>query len=118
MTSAPACPRSATSSTSRWFQIQTNHPSGGFFGPRVVGENSRSLLESHPVYIDPVSSLAGGSYIGQLHVLPQAPLESRFQLYDFEEVIAKYKLLPGIGAAQHFCQDFNKLGLTWAGAVY
>src|SRR5690242_3623268 len=42
------------------FEVLPNHPSGGFFGARVVGENFRRLLECHPVYIDPVSSLAGG----------------------------------------------------------
>ena len=42
------------------FEVESNHPSGGFFGPRAVGENFRGLLECHPVYIDPVSSLAGG----------------------------------------------------------
>ena len=42
------------------FEIHSNHPSGGFFGPRTVGENFRNLLECHPTYIDPVSSLAGG----------------------------------------------------------
>src|SRR5512141_866323 len=29
------------------FQVQSNHPSGGFFGPRAVGENYRALLECH-----------------------------------------------------------------------
>jgi len=42
------------------FQVQSNHPSGGFFGPRSVGENFGNLLKQHPTYIDPVSSLAGG----------------------------------------------------------
>ena len=42
------------------FELQSNHLSGGFFGPRAVGANFRALLEAHPVYIDPVSSLAGG----------------------------------------------------------
>src|SRR4029453_18424528 len=42
------------------FTIKSNHPSGGFFGPKAVGENFRALLELHPVYVDPVSSLAGG----------------------------------------------------------
>ena len=42
------------------FKPTPNHPSGGFFGPRSTGENFRKLLEVHPVYIDPMSSLAGG----------------------------------------------------------
>lgn len=42
------------------FVPKSNHPSGGFFGARACGENFRRLLEIHPVYIDPMSSLAGG----------------------------------------------------------
>jgi hypothetical protein len=41
------------------FKPVSNHPSGGFFGPRSVGENFRRLLEVHPTYIDPLSSMAG-----------------------------------------------------------
>ena len=42
------------------FEPRPNHPGGGFFGPRACGENFGRLLRAHPVYIDPVSSLAGG----------------------------------------------------------
>ncbi len=42
------------------YEPVSNHPSGGFFGPKAVGENFGALLSAHPVYIDPVSSLAGG----------------------------------------------------------
>ena len=58
------------------FEPQSNHPSGGFFGPKAVGANYRALLEAHPPYVDPNSSLAGG-YSGQLFVLSQAGLEPR-----------------------------------------
>ena len=42
------------------YEPKSNHPSGGFFGPKAVGENFGALLRAHPVYVDPVSSLAGG----------------------------------------------------------
>ena len=41
------------------FKPISNHPSGGFFGPKAVGENFRRFMEAHPVYIDPMSSIAG-----------------------------------------------------------
>ena len=41
------------------YQVETNHPSGGFFGPRLCGLNFRRLLDAHPPYVDPNSSLAG-----------------------------------------------------------
>ena len=30
---------------------QSNHPSGGFFGPRAVGDNYRDFLEHHPEFM-------------------------------------------------------------------
>jgi len=41
------------------FRPVSNHPSGGFFGPRATGENFRRLLAAHPTYVDPISSLCG-----------------------------------------------------------
>ena len=41
------------------FSPRSNHPSGGIFGARACGENIRALMEMHPPYVDPVSSLAG-----------------------------------------------------------
>lgn len=99
------------------YQVQSNHPSGGFFGPRAVGENYRALLECHPVYIDPLSSLAGGYMVNFMsyrkpHWNPDISTEQ------FKEVIARYKLLPGIGATQHFCQDLQiGLDLGWGGLL-
>lgn len=99
------------------FEIESNHPSGGFFGPRACGENFGRLLRTHPVYIDPVSSLAGGYMVNFMsyrkpHWNPDFPLD------EFQADIDLYKLIPGIGAAQHFCQDLS-IGLEqgWGGIL-
>ena len=94
-----------------------NHPSGGFFGPKAVGSNFRALLEAHPTYIDPVSSLAGCYMVNfnsyrSLHWNPD---------FDYSHLKAghdTYKLHPGIGALQHFCQDMAiGLELGWRGIL-
>jgi pyruvate-formate lyase len=99
------------------FEIQSNHPSGGWFGPRCVGENFGHLLRVHPTYIDPVSSLAGGYMTNfmsyrKIHWNPDFDTSHLKADYDF------YKLVGGIGAAQHFCQDL-KIGLQlgWGGLL-
>lgn len=97
--------------------IKSNHPSGGFFGPKVVGENYRAFLEALPPYLDPICSLAGASRtsftsyrkvgwnpdLGYDHLKPEQ---------------AKYGLATGIGATQHFCQDVTiGLKLGWGGLL-
>jgi formate C-acetyltransferase len=101
----------------RSFKPKSNHPSGGFFGPKACGENFRRLLEVHPVYIDPVSSLAGGYMVNFMsyrkpHWNPDLDYS---HLHKEQEL---YQLVPGIGATQHFCQDMEiGLKLGWKGIL-
>lgn len=103
------------------FEIKSNHPSGGFFGPKSCGANLRALLEVHPTYIDPVSSLAGGYMVNFMsyrrpHWNPD--LDVALLEPHLAEKRERYKLLPGIGATQHFCQDLG-IGLEqgWGGIL-
>jgi formate C-acetyltransferase len=88
------------------FEIVSNHPSGGFFGPRACGENFGRLLRAHPVYVDPVSSLAG-AYMVNFMSYRRPHWNPDFDPEAFRADIEKYRLLPGIGASQHFCQDLQ-----------
>jgi pyruvate-formate lyase len=99
------------------FKIKSNHPSGGFFGPKAVGENYRALLEMHPVYIDPVSSLAGG-YMANFMSYRKPHWNPDLDFSFLRDDQVKYGLGPGIGAAQHFCHDLT-IGFTlgWGGLL-
>jgi pyruvate-formate lyase len=98
-------------------QIQSNHPSGGFFGPKAVAENFRILLENHPVYIDPVSSLAGG-YMTNFNSYRTMGWNPDFDYSPLKPEIERYKLATGIGGSQHFCQDLQiGLDLGWGGIL-
>ncbi|NLG48934.1 MAG: formate acetyltransferase, partial [Chloroflexi bacterium] len=100
------------------YEPEPNHPSGGFFGPRAVGRNFRRLLECHPPYVDPVSSLAGAYFVSfssyrKTHWSPDFPIPAVVR-----GGIEKYKILPGIGAQQHFCQDMQiGFDLGWKGIL-
>ena len=99
------------------YKITPNHPSGGFFGPKAVGESFRRLMDEHPIFIDPNSSLVG-SYMANFMSYRAPHWNPDFDLTCFESEIQKYKLLPGIGATQHFCQDLQiGLDLGWGGIM-
>jgi pyruvate-formate lyase len=88
----------------RGFEPESNHPSGGFFGARACGAAFRRLLETHPPYVDPVSSLLGG-YCVNFSSYRKVGWKPEL---DFSHLVPeqnKYGLSPGIGAVQHFCQD-------------
>jgi len=100
------------------FEPKPNHPSGGFFGPRAVGENFRALLECHPTYVDPNSSLAGG-YMANFMTFRKPHWNPDLVVPEpLREAQAKYQLLSGIGGVQHFCQDLAiGLDLGWGGLL-
>ena len=99
------------------WQPKSNHPSGGFFGPRAVGDNYRDFLEHHPVYIDPVSSLAG-AYMFNFMSYRKPYWNPDFDFSHLVPEQEKYKVIPGIGGSQHFCQDLQiGLDLGWQGLL-
>ncbi len=99
------------------FELEPNHPSGGIFGPRTHGSNFRRLLEIHPLYIDPMSALAGGFSVNFLSYRDPA-WNPDFDYSYLEPDQKKYKLLHGIGAVQHFCQDLTiGFQLGWGGLL-
>lgn len=99
------------------FEPKSNHPSGGFFGPRSCGENFRALLEIHPVYIDPMSSLAGG-YMTNFLSYRDPYWNPDYDYAHLRSEQEKYKVQHGIGAAQHFCQDMTiGFDLGWGGIL-
>jgi pyruvate-formate lyase len=103
------------------FRVKPNHPSGGVLGPKACGENFRRLLEIHPAYIDPMSSLAGGWMISFWTVSNPNRCPNWNPDFDYSHLYEeqnKYGLLDGIGFTQHFSQDMT-IGFTigWRGIL-
>jgi formate C-acetyltransferase len=99
------------------FKPVPNHPSGGFFGPRATGENFRRLLEVHPVYIDPMSSLAG-AYMANFMSYRAVPWNPDIDCTALLAEHAKYQTIPAIGGVQHMCQDMEMgMRLGWGGIL-
>ncbi len=99
-------------------EIASNDPSGGFFGPEYCGRNFRTLLEAHPPYVDPNSSLAGG-YMANFFSYRKVGWKPELEVpAALRELHQRYQLGAGIGATQHFCQDLEiGLQLGWRGIL-
>ncbi|HRX42675.1 MAG TPA: pyruvate formate lyase family protein [Clostridia bacterium] len=88
---------------------ESNRPDGKFTGNLLCGKNYRRLLESHPVYIDPMSSIAGGWMVSFYDI--KGPLwDERFDYSHLHERQKRYDIVSGIGGIQHFNIDM-KMGL-------
>ena len=97
------------------FVPKANHADGGFYGIRACGENFRAWLAAHPVYIHPLSSLAGA----WVCPIPGSGWRSEDAPKHLEELHEKYNFLQtGIGAAHHFGGDLRiGLDLGWGGLL-
>lgn len=98
------------------FKAKPNHPSGGCYGTRCIGENFRSWLEVHPVYIHPMSALAGAWISGPPGLGGWKPEDRPTHLYPLHK---KYNIIStGIGAMNHLGPDMKiGLDLGWGGIL-
>ena len=99
------------------FEPVTNHPAGVCRGTRCIGENFRAWLEVHPVYVHPMSALAGAWIFTTIPgVKGWLPEERPSHLTPLHE---KYNIVqPGIGARNHFGPDLRiGLELGWGGLL-
>ena len=92
-----------------------NHPSGCFFGYEGWGRNFRSLLEAHPVYVDPWDALAG-RYMVYLQRYKRVAWKPECGYVHLHEEQRRYGIVSGIGGPHHFAPDY-RIGLTlgWGG---
>ncbi|XHR28393.1 MAG: pyruvate formate lyase family protein [Chthoniobacteraceae bacterium] len=93
---------------------------GGFFhGVSAWATNFRSLMEHHPVYLDPDDALAGR----WMFMLSRMRLKDPFAAAPFpldyphlREEQALYNIVSGIGSDAHFAPDYRiGLKLGWGG---
>ncbi len=98
------------------FERLSNHPDGGSYGIRCVGENFRRWLEVHPVFVNPYSALAG-AWVGFIPGMGGWRPEDRpVHLAERHE---KYGIFgSGIGAGNHLNPDMAiGLELGWGGLL-
>ncbi|MBN1399636.1 MAG: pyruvate-formate lyase [Anaerolineae bacterium] len=99
------------------FEAQPNHPSGGCYGARCIGDNFRRWLEVHPLYIHPMSALAGAWVRKGIPGLGGWRPENRpTQIYS---ILQEYNVRAmGIGAMNHLGPDMIiGLDLGWGGLL-
>lgn len=94
-----------------------NHPNGSWYGAKGWAENFRSLMEVHPVYVDPLDALAGRWMVFMSRLRPvRWPPEFDYSHLAPEQ--ERYGIIPGIGADSHFGPDYRiGLKLGWGGLL-
>ncbi len=102
------------------FTPTSNHPSGGSFGSRCVGENFGAMLATLPAVVDAESSLLGHWFINppRFRLGPGWPTDAEFACGHLTEDQKRYSIISGIGGGQHFCPDLEiGFRLGWRGLL-
>jgi len=98
------------------WEIIPNHPCGSFFGASGWARNFRSLMEVHPVYVDPLDALVGRwmFFLSRMRPVGWPPEFDYAHLRPEQE---KYGIVSGIGSDSHFTPDYRiGLELGWGGS--
>lgn len=104
----------------KW-QPPVQDTNGSFSGARAWGRNFRSLMENHPIYIDPNDALAGRWMFMLSRMRKGYKLELSNFAFDYSHLKPnqlKYDITCGIGKDAHFAPDY-KIGLQlgWGGLL-
>ena len=125
------------------FTATPNHPSGGCYGVRAIGESFRRWLEVHPVYIHPAGAIAGawiykgvpgvaGFDVAEMYARRRSPRRRRRSFDEYpgswrpehrpthlSQTFLKYNTYaPGVGLPNHLGPDMMiGLDLGWGGLL-
>ncbi len=98
------------------FERISNHPDGGSYGFRCVGQNFKRWLEVHPLHINPYSALAG-AWVGFIPGMGGWRTEDR-PVHLAERHLFYGIFGSGIGASNHLGPDMRiGLELGWGGLL-
>ncbi len=94
-----------------------NHPDGSFYGLSGWSENFCSLMECHPVYVDPDDAFAG-RWMYFMSRMRSGKWHPDYPYDHLKENIHKYDIIAGIGDDAHFAPDYRTgLTLGWQGLL-
>ncbi len=93
-----------------------NHPDGHFYGMDGWLENFCSLMDSHPVYVDPDDAFAGRWMYFMSRMTNK--WNPDYPYTHLQENIDRYNIICGIGDDAHFAPDYQMgVSLGWGGIL-
>ena len=97
------------------WNIKPNHEDGSFYGFDAWTDNFCSLMDVHPVYVDPDDAFAGRWMYFMSKMRPNK-WNPDYPYDHLKENIRKYDIICGIGDDAHFAPDYAMgLELGWGG---
>lgn len=101
------------------YKLKSNHPNGSIYGYKAWTENYVAILDSHPLYCDPLDAFVGKGF---LFLERLRPVTCKWNPdYPFDELkvlFDKYNIISGIDNCHHFTPDLQiGFDLGWGGIL-
>ncbi len=94
-----------------------NSPDGSFYGYEAWTDNFCSLMDIHPVYVDPDDAFTG-RWMYFMSKMRKNKWNPEYPYTHLEENIKKYDIICGIGDDAHFAPDYSMgVSLGWGGLI-
>lgn len=101
------------------YKLKPNHENGSIYGYKAWTENYCAILDSHPLYCDPLDAFVGKGF---LFLERLRPVDKKWNpAYPFDELkvlFDKYNVISGIDNCHHFTPDLQiGFDLGWGGIL-
>lgn len=101
------------------YKLKPNHPNGSIYGYKAWTENYCAILDSHPLYCDPLDAFVGKGFLFLERLRPvTCKWNPDYPFDDLKELFDKYNVISGIDNCHHFTPDLEiGFELGWGGIL-
>ncbi len=101
------------------YELKPSHPNGSIYGYRAWTENYCAILDSHPLYCDPLDAFVGKGFLFLERLRPVSCKWNPDYPYDeLQRIFDKYNVISGIDNCHHFTPDLEiGFELGWGGIL-
>lgn len=101
------------------FELEPNHENGSIYGYEAWSKNYTRLLDSHPLYCDPMDAFVGKGFLFMERLRPkQHKWNPAYPYDDLKTVFSTYDVISGIDNCHHFTPDLQiGFDLGWGGIL-
>ena len=101
------------------YKLKPNHENGSIYGYRAWTENYCAILNTQPIYIDPLDAFTAKGFLFLERLRPaDKKWNPEYAYPDLQEIFNKYQVISGIDNCHHFTPDLQiGFDLGWGGIL-
>lgn len=88
------------------YRIKPSHPNGSIYGYKAWSENYCSVLEQHPIYVDPLDAFTAKGFFFLERLRPaNTNWNPDYPYPELQAIFDRYQVISGIDGCHHFTPD-------------